>query len=79
MNPYAPPELEKPFVCEKCKAIDSRPLGPMGNVIAFVVLMAIVGLAAHGLMTIAKQHGIVDQAGQHFWFEEPLRRWIHGR
>lgn len=78
MNPYTP-QIEPPFVCEKCKAIDSRPLGLVGNVISFVVIMAFACLAAHGLITIAKQQGIVDETGQHFWFEADFRKAIHGR
>lgn len=78
MNPYAPPQPEKPFVCEKCKAIDEKP-GPISQFFGIAFLLLFMGLATHGLMTIAKQQGIVDKNGQHFWFEAELRKAIHGR
>ena len=63
MNPYASNR-------EKCNCADSRPLNAFENVVALVVLVVVGSLASHGLITIAKQHGIVDQSGEYFWFEK---------
>jgi len=46
----------------------------------WVILAVLVGLAAHGGVTIMEDTGVlVWRFGEYqFWFEEDVRRWIHG-
>ena len=76
MNPFTPPEPQK-YVCDKCKQ-ESERLGVTGALIGWVIVMLIVFLAAHGLMTILKQHGIVLSTvyGEEFWFENEIRKML---
>lgn len=73
MNPFTPPEPEKQYVCDKCK---QSPPTLFDKAIGLFFLLILCALATHGLMTLAKQYGIVDFRGEHFWFEQPLREWL---
>ncbi len=44
-------------------------------------MAVLVGLAVHGMVDILEDMGFIVwyEGGQHFWFEERLRRWIHGQ
>jgi len=45
----------------------------------WLALVVLIGLAVHGAVTIAENTGVIVwyDGGQHFWFEEQVRRWIH--
>jgi hypothetical protein len=47
----------------------------------FLALMVLIVLAVHGAVTILEDTGVIVRydGGQHFWFEEQLREWIHGK
>ncbi len=79
MNPFAPPEPQK-LLCDNCKAEieEADKPGWVAHAGAMFFLLVICGLAAHGLVTIAKQYGYITPSGEHFWFEEQLRNWIWG-
>lgn len=46
----------------------------------WIIIAVLIGLATHGAVDILEDHGVIMWYGgvQHFWFEEDLRRWIHG-
>ncbi len=50
------------------------------QIVSFLIVLVIIGLATYGLMRLMRDTGIVfhDVAGEaHFWFEPKLREWIH--
>lgn len=69
-NPYEP---TRDFDASHCSAA--------WGVREWMIMAVLVGLAVHGMVDILEDTGVIVWCGgeQHFWFEEEVRRWIHGR
>lgn len=68
-NPYEPTRDFDAFNCSAAWGVRE-----------WIIMAVLIGLASHGMVDILEDTGVIVwyDGGQHFWFEEDLRRWIHG-
>ena len=66
--------------CEPTRDFDASHCSAAWGVRELMIIAVLVGLAVHGMVDILEDSGVIVWYGgeQHFWFEEEVRRWIHG-
>lgn len=69
--------MQNPY--EPIRDFDASHCSAAWGVREWIIMAVLVGLAAHGGVTILEDTGVIVwyDGGQHFWFEEELRRWIN--
>lgn len=45
----------------------------------YMLLIIVIFLMTYGLTSLLEDYKFIDRKWEHFWFEEDLRRWIHGK
>jgi hypothetical protein len=71
--------MQNPY--EPTRDFDASHYSAAWGVREWIIMVVLVGLAVHGMVGILEDYGAIVWHGgeQHFWFEEDLKRWIHGR